>query len=133
MELGSRFLSLNASMCCENGLKKDLIVVVVVVVISLLSNLSVFDRFVYIFVWSKNIYSCLQNWIGLTEIYFCSWLRLVCRVQIYFYINTKLNRLIVIYFSFSFFQFCTTVKYFYVTTKLNSVRFAWRKNPFRYY
>ena len=44
---------LTASKYCGSGLKKDLIVVVVVVVvvvISLLSNLSVFDRFVYIFV-----------------------------------------------------------------------------------
>ena len=43
-------LFLTASMYCESDLKKDLIVVVVLVVISLLSNLSVFDRFVYIFV-----------------------------------------------------------------------------------
>ena len=49
---------LTARMYCGSGLKKDLIVVVIVVVlvISLLSNLSIFDSFLYIFVKWKNIF-----------------------------------------------------------------------------
>ena len=83
-----RNLFLTATMYCGSGLKKDLIVFVV---ISLLSNLSVFDRFVYIFVWWRNIFTSLRNWTGLSEIYLYSWFCWICRAEVYFYVTTKFN------------------------------------------